>query len=134
MATSAVKSDLLSALEQIERDKGIRKEEIVRIIEQALASAYRKHVGQQVNVEASIDMESGQIKTFVIKTVVEDVKNPAVEITATAFPLSVTTIRSPAFTLRRYSLSLFLSSLTATVLMAFSYVATLFCFIATLSR
>ncbi len=80
MAQQAIKNELLPVLEQIERDKGIPKQDILHMIEQALVSAYRKHAGQQVNVEAAIDAESGQIKAFVVKTVVEDVKNPVVEI------------------------------------------------------
>ena len=44
------KSELVSALEQIEKDKGIKKEDIIHVIENALVSAYRKHVGKDVNV------------------------------------------------------------------------------------
>lgn len=76
----AIKNELLPVLEQIERDKGIRREEVLHMIEQALVSAYRKHAGQQVNVEAAIDPESGQITAFVIKAIVDEVKNPVVEI------------------------------------------------------
>jgi N utilization substance protein A len=43
-------------------------------------SAYRKHAGQQVNVEAAIDPVSGQIKAYVVKAVVDDVKNPSMEV------------------------------------------------------
>lgn len=77
-----IKNELLPVLEQIERDKGLKKEDILHMIEQALVSAYRKHAGQMVNVEAAIDAESGQIKAFVVKTIVETVTNPVVEITA----------------------------------------------------
>ncbi|MBL0350541.1 MAG: transcription termination/antitermination protein NusA [Elusimicrobia bacterium] len=76
------KSELIPVLEQIEKDKGIPKEEILKMIEQALVSAYRKHAGQQVNVQASIDASSGLIRAFVVKAIVETVTNPAVEITA----------------------------------------------------
>jgi transcription termination/antitermination protein NusA len=75
------KSELLPIIEQIERDKGIKKEDILHMIEQSLVSAYRKHAGQQVNVEAVIDPEAGQIRAYVVKTLVETVTNPAVEIT-----------------------------------------------------
>jgi transcription termination/antitermination protein NusA len=76
----AIKSELIPVLDQLERDKGIKRDEILRMIEQALVSAYRKHVGQLVNVEASIDPETGQIKAHVIKSVVQEVKNPVLEI------------------------------------------------------
>ncbi|HRY28699.1 MAG TPA: transcription termination factor NusA [Elusimicrobiota bacterium] len=78
--TQILKNELMPVLEQIERDKGIKKEDILHMIEQALVSAYRKHVGQQVNVEAKIDPESGQIKASVVKTIVETVTNPVIEI------------------------------------------------------
>lgn len=82
MAQQTTKSELIPVLEQIERDKGIKKEEILRMIEQALVSAYRKHSGHQLNVEASIDPVSGQIKTYLVKTLVEEVKDAFLEITA----------------------------------------------------
>src|SRR5215203_1280028 len=77
------KSDLLPVLEQIERDKGLKKEDILHMIEQALVSAYRKQAGQQLNVQASIDAESGQMKAWVVKTIVETVADPSLEISLT---------------------------------------------------
>jgi len=74
------KSELMMALEQIEKDKGIRKEEILNVIENALVSAYKKHVGKNVNVEASVDPVTGAMSARVIKKVVSDVTNPAMEI------------------------------------------------------
>jgi N utilization substance protein A len=75
-------NELMSALEQIEKDQGISKSEILKMVEQALVSAYRKHAGQQVNVVAAIDSASGGIQAYVVKTIVENVTNPVVEITA----------------------------------------------------
>ena len=46
--TQTLKNELLPVLQQIERDKGIKKEDILHMIEQALVSAYRKHAGQQI--------------------------------------------------------------------------------------
>jgi N utilization substance protein A len=77
-----VSNELMSALEQIEKDQGIPKAEIITMVEQALVSAYRKHAGQMVNVVATIDTDSGQISAYVVKAVVETVTNPLVEITA----------------------------------------------------
>ena len=75
-------NELMSALEQIEKDQGISKTEILKMVEQALVSAYRKHAGQQVNVVAAIDTVSGGIQAYVVKAIVEAVTNPVVEITA----------------------------------------------------
>lgn len=74
------KSELLLALEQIEKDKGIKKEEILQVIENALVSAYKKHVGKSVNVEATVDPATGEMTARVVKKVVADVKNPSMEI------------------------------------------------------
>lgn len=74
------KNTLIPILEQIERDKGIKKEELLKMIESSLVSAYRKQYGKNVNVVASIDPETAEIKAAVIKKVVETVKNPYEEI------------------------------------------------------
>lgn len=74
------KSELLMALEQIEHDKGIKKEEILGVIENALVSAYKKHVGKNVNVEAAVDPLTGEMGARVVKKVVAVVNNPNLEI------------------------------------------------------
>ncbi|MDR1522597.1 MAG: transcription termination factor NusA [Endomicrobium sp.] len=74
------KSELLMVLEQIEKDKKIKKEDILAVIENALVSAYKKHVGKNVNVEASVDPQAGKMTANVIKVVVKDVQNPLLEI------------------------------------------------------
>lgn len=73
-------SELLNALETIQKEKKIPKEEILRVIENALVSAYKKHVGKNVNVEAKVDSETGAMSACVIKKVVENVVNPLLEI------------------------------------------------------
>ncbi len=74
-----LKSGLGHVLDQIEREKGIKKEEILKMIEQAMVSAYRKHAGETLNVEAHINA-LGEISAFVVKTIVETVADPETEI------------------------------------------------------
>lgn len=76
----AEKGELLIALEQIEKDKKIKKEDILAVIENALVSAYKKHVGKNVNIEAKVNPELGEMTASVVKVVVEDVVNPLLEI------------------------------------------------------
>jgi N utilization substance protein A len=76
----AEKSELIPVLEQIERDKGIKKDEILKMIEQAIVSAYKKHSGKMVNLEAKINPETAEIQAFLIKKVVAEVTNDNVEI------------------------------------------------------
>ncbi len=74
-------SELINALETIQKEKNIPKEEILKVIENSLVSAYKKHVGKNVNVEAKVDPESGAMAACVVKKVVEKVENPMLEIT-----------------------------------------------------
>ncbi|MCR4662412.1 MAG: transcription termination factor NusA [Endomicrobiaceae bacterium] len=73
-------SELINALETIQKEKKISKEEILHVIENALVSAYKKHVGKAVNVEAKVDPETGAMSACVIKKVVEEVNNPLLEV------------------------------------------------------
>jgi len=74
------KGELLPVLEQIERDKGIKKDEILKMIEQALVSAYKKHSGKMVNLEAKINPETAEVQAFLIKKIVPEVLNDNIEI------------------------------------------------------
>lgn len=74
-------SELLTALETIQKEKKIPKEDILHVIENALVSAYKKHVGKNVNVEAKVDPETGAMSASVIKKVVENSINPLTDIT-----------------------------------------------------
>ena len=74
------KSELVLALEQIEKDKGIKKEDMLSVIENALVSAYRKHVGKNATVEASVNPDTGEMLAWSIKKIVVDVRNPSVEV------------------------------------------------------
>src|SRR5262245_22030824 len=51
------------------------------MIEQAVVSAYKKHSGKMVNLEAKIDPETAQVQAFLIKKVVSQVTNDNIEIT-----------------------------------------------------
>ncbi len=73
---------LIEATEQLEREKGISKETILRSICDAMITAYKKHIkGKQVsNIVAAIDEVNGEIGVFRIKEVVEDVQSEHTEI------------------------------------------------------
>ena len=73
-------SELINALETIQKEKNISKEELLNVIENALVSAYKKHVGKAVNVEAKVNPETGAMSACVIKKVVAEVTNPLLEV------------------------------------------------------
>lgn len=63
-------ADFITALDQIEREKGIDKEVIIAAVENALVNAYKKNFGASNNVQVLIDRGSGEIKVFTSKKVV----------------------------------------------------------------
>ena len=73
--------DLILALEGLEREKNIKREDILKTIEDALVSALRKNLGKTAQISAKIDVENGSIKAFQTLNVVELVTNPEAEIT-----------------------------------------------------
>ncbi|MEI8389753.1 MAG: transcription termination factor NusA [bacterium] len=73
---------LLEATEQLEREKGIPKDAILRSLEDAMVTAYKKHVkGTHVaNILAHVYENKGEIGVFRIKEVVEDVQSEHTEV------------------------------------------------------
>lgn len=72
-------AELLYALEQLEKEKGIDKEIIIDALEQALISAYKKNFGSAQSVEVSIDRRTGEIRVYALKSIVEEITDPATE-------------------------------------------------------
>lgn len=61
------------AINQIAEEKGIPKEEIVKVIEAALAAAYKKDYGKKGQIiRVNFNSETGAIKVFQVKQVVPD--------------------------------------------------------------
>lgn len=67
--------DFIDALHEIEKEKGVSKEIIFDALESALISSYKKNFGSSQNVEVEMDRETGKIKVFATKEVVEDIEN-----------------------------------------------------------
>lgn len=72
-------AELLSALEDLEREKGIDKEVLFQAIESALISAYRRNFRSVQNVRVGIDRQSGQTQVFAQKVVSTEVKDDRLE-------------------------------------------------------
>ena len=72
-------AELLHALEQLEKERGINKDILVEAIEQALISAYKRNFGSAQNVEVTIEKSSGEVRVYALKTIVEEVTDPAGE-------------------------------------------------------
>ena len=70
----------LEALDELEKEKGILKEELLETIETALLAAYKKNYGEKDNVKVTINRNSGDVKVFSQRLIVENVENPDEEI------------------------------------------------------
>ena len=72
--------EFFEALEELSLEKGINKEYLLDAIEQALLVAYKKNFNAEENVKIIIDEEKAIIQVFSLREVVEEVFDPAIEI------------------------------------------------------
>ena len=71
--------EFLKALDHIVEEKGIDRSIVVEAMEQGLAAAYKKNEGIP-NVRVEVNSDTGEIKVFKFKNVVEEVQNEKGEI------------------------------------------------------
>jgi N utilization substance protein A len=64
-------SQLYQSIEALSHDKGIDPNIVVTAVEDAIALATRKYYKTQENMRAELDKETGEIRAYVYKTVVE---------------------------------------------------------------
>lgn len=72
--------EFLMALDELERERGIKKEVVLDALELALISGYKKNYASNQNVKVDINRETGDIKLYALLTVVEEVADPYTEI------------------------------------------------------
>ena len=73
-------NELLQALRDLEKERGIDFDVLVEAIEAALISAYKKNFGANQNVNVNFDQLSGEFKVYHRKDVVEEVEDPKLQI------------------------------------------------------
>ena len=73
-------SELMEALNQIEREKDISKDVLLEAIENSLVAACKRDFGKADNITVNMDRETGDISVYAAKTVVEVVEDSALEI------------------------------------------------------
>ena len=71
--------DFIKALDALVLEKGIDKSIVIEGMEAAMANAYKKNNGVS-NVKATVNPETGQIRLFTYKTVVEEVEDEETQI------------------------------------------------------
>lgn len=72
--------ELLKAMDELEKEKGIKKDYLLESLEASLITAYKKNYDSADNVKIEINKEDGQINVYSVKKVVEVVENPNLEI------------------------------------------------------
>ena len=72
--------EILNALSELERERGIRQDIVLEAIRSALETGYKKNFAKATNFSIDIDKENGEYKLFQDKTVVRNVENSNLEI------------------------------------------------------
>ena len=65
--------ELILALEELEKEKGIKKEYLLESIETALVTAYKRNFDSSENVKVVMDKKTGATYIYSVKEVVETV-------------------------------------------------------------
>jgi len=76
-------SEIIAALNELEKEKNISKEVLMEAIEKSLVLACEKDFGKEAIVEVSMDRITGDISAFQKKLVVEEVEDDTTEISLT---------------------------------------------------
>ena len=72
--------DFIGALLQLNAEKQVPREQLIRTVEDAIQSAYRR-IANEEDIHVEIDAESGKIRVFRARTAVTDVEDPLTEFT-----------------------------------------------------
>ena len=73
-------AEFISALDALEKEKNISKDFLIEAIETAINAAYKKSVGPAHDSKAVVDRDTGDIKIYALKTVVDEVIDEECEI------------------------------------------------------
>ena len=77
----AVKSEFMIAITQLAAEKNLPQEVVLEAMEAALVSAYKKDTEMAGNLAVRIDRETGEHHVYQVHTVVQEVEDPATEVT-----------------------------------------------------
>ena len=73
--------ELIIAMDELEKEKGVKKEVLLESIEAALVTAYKRNFDANIdNVKVTMDGETGEIHLYAEKDVVEEVENDKLQI------------------------------------------------------
>src|SRR5437667_11949055 len=74
---------LQQTIEALAKEKGIEPDVVISAIEEAVATASRKYYKTGENLKTRFNTDTGQVDLFALKTVVDEVTDPATQIAIT---------------------------------------------------
>ncbi|MCL2355387.1 MAG: transcription termination factor NusA [Oscillospiraceae bacterium] len=72
--------EMLAAMEELEKERGIDKDYLLEALETALVTAYKRNFDQEENVKVEMDRASGQIKVYSVREIVKEVDDDLLQI------------------------------------------------------
>src|SRR5919205_3949761 len=75
-----MQNPLLQTIEALAKEKGIEADQIIAAIEDAVLTASRKYYKTNENLKTRFNTDTGQVDLFAVKQIVNEVTNPATEI------------------------------------------------------
>lgn len=79
-AATKMKSEFFRAISQLAAERGLSQEIVLEAVGQAMISAYKKDFGATGNNQAQIDPETGEVRIFTEKQVMEEVEDDQLQI------------------------------------------------------
>ena len=73
--------ELITAMEDLEKEKGLKKEYLIESLETAILTAYKKNFDSRENAKVTINPETGEMHLYTVKKIVENVEDPDLEVT-----------------------------------------------------
>ena len=74
-------TELIRAMEDLEKESGIQKEYLLESIETALVTAYKRNFEcEDENVKITMDKETGEVHVYMQREIVEEVENEKTQI------------------------------------------------------
>lgn len=75
-----MRSDFMLAINQLCAERKLAPEVVLEAVEASLISAYRRNFGAVTNIEVRIEQDTGDVRVYAAKEVVEDVTDDKAEI------------------------------------------------------
>lgn len=77
----ADKKTIIESFAEMAKEKNIDRDLLQGVVEETLSMLVRKKYGQEANFEIIVNMDKGDVEIYMMRTVVEDVEDPVLEVT-----------------------------------------------------